>query len=88
MTNRLIYKLGAFFRGESGIVEIVETAPKKDEKGKSTERDKFGKLPQLVTFRNPLGVVVKKYSPKDYGYNHKNEYVFFYRTYKLGDKFP
>lgn len=64
--KNLGYRIKRFFMDEGGIVEKVEVADYKDS---------FGKL-ERVTFRNPLGELITKYSYTNY------------KTYMQGDKFP
>ena len=56
-------------------------------------RDYYGKLPQLVTFRKPLGGVKSRVAPlinNCMGVYADGTMVLkdYYRKYKVGDRFP
>ncbi len=97
MANKSLgYIVKKFFLGEQGIVEKVEGL-KTDgisEHSISSYKDDFGYLPQIVTFRNPLGQLLTRtaYSyervhVKKTGKSHP-EFAFRYKIYKIGGKFP
>lgn len=94
--KNLAYRIERFFTGkEEGIVEKVESAPFFDESGKEIKypKDYFGNIPSLVTFRNPLGQLVTKPTPKilvpvNSDFMHPSTSVDAYKKYKPGDKYP
>lgn len=87
MALNLKYRIKRILQGESGIVEKVEPAPK----GDYYIKDYYKNQPMEITFRNPIGELVKELSPLTYKALPDNigwSSASVYKTYKPGDKFP
>ena len=91
--KNLRYRIKRFLLWESGIVEKVQEYPAENKNIFEINflKDRFGNLPQLVTFRNPLGELKQGYSMEKrviLNNNGESYFAFRYRRYKVEDKFP
>ena len=91
MEFNLGYRLERLIKGESGIVERVETIEVPLNESRGNYEDDDGNLPQDIAFRNPLGelsIGASTMVRKDVRTKSGNFYQLVYKEYKVGDQYP